>query len=409
VVRVAIIGTGISGTTLALRLQQLGIDTTLFTDRPPSEHRNGRIDNLVARFPATRQRERILGVAHWDDVVGSESIGIDVTVTGTPIAFRGRLDGGVQAVDFRVYLSGLLEDYAARGGSVVVGPLPASAEQLTARSSAHDIFVVAAGRSSPLARSLFPVRPEHSPFASPQRTLVGGLCTGLAASDPPVVSFNIVPGLGEIFSQPFLTRDGVVSSFLVEAVPEGPLDVATGDVESCAGTITELIRTFAPSLACRLDERGISLLGPLDVLAGAITPTVRRGWSRVPDGRLALAIGDAWIVNDPIIGQGANIGSHCAWAMAEALAAATAVDDDLGRRIEERLWSYAGPVTALNNAFLRPPPAHVLDLFLAATEHQAVADAVIEGFADPVRLAHTLASPRTTTALVASATETMAA
>jgi hypothetical protein len=392
-----------------LRLQQLGIDTTLFADRAAPEHRGGRIDNLVARFPSTRQRERVLGVAHWEDVAGSESVGIDVSVTGTPIAFRGRVGGGVQAVDFRVYLSRLLEDYEARGGSLVVGSLPASAEQLVAQSTGHDVVVVAAGRSAPLARSLFPVRAEHSPFVSPQRTLVGGLCTGIAPGDPPVVSFTIVPGAGEIFSQPFLTRNGVVSSFLIEAVPGGPLDVASADLSRCAATTTELIRTYAPSLARRLDARGISLLGPLDVLAGAITPTVRRGWSRLPDGRLALAIGDAWIVNDPIIGQGANIGSHCAWTMAEALAAASAMDDDFGRRIEERLWSYAGPVTAVNNAFLGPPPPHVLELFFAATEHQAVADAVIEGFADPVRLAHTLASPRSTTALVAAANETMAA
>jgi 2-polyprenyl-6-methoxyphenol hydroxylase-like FAD-dependent oxidoreductase len=105
------------------------------------------------------------------------------------------------------------------------------------------------------------------------------------------------------------------------------------------------------------------------------------------------AIGDAWIVNDPILGQGANIGSHCAWVAAQAPAAGPEPDADLGRRLEAEMWAFAGPVTALTNAFLQPPPPHVVELLEAATAQQAVADAFVAGFADPVRLAHLLGTP----------------
>jgi hypothetical protein len=162
-VRTAVIGSGISGVTLALRLQQLGADSTLFVERSPEEQRRGRVENFVARFPATRARERCLGVAHWEELGGSLVRGMDVSVAGTPIHFCGRLGDAAQGVDFREYLSRLVEDYVARGGVTDIGPLPASAAELAARTRGHDAVVVAAGRSAPLTAELFPVRRDRSP------------------------------------------------------------------------------------------------------------------------------------------------------------------------------------------------------------------------------------------------------
>jgi 2-polyprenyl-6-methoxyphenol hydroxylase-like FAD-dependent oxidoreductase len=163
-----------------------------------------------------------------------------------------------------------------------------------------------------------------------------------------------------------------------------------------------LIEEHVPALAARLVPSDFALLGPMDIVSGAIVPTVRHVSARLGDGRLALAIGDAWIVNDPVLGQGANIGSHCAWAVAQAIAAGPRFDDAFARRIDEDLWAFAGPITALTNAFLQPPPAHVLDLLAAASAHQDIADAFATAFADPVMLAHTLLNPLATAALVRS-------
>jgi 2-polyprenyl-6-methoxyphenol hydroxylase-like FAD-dependent oxidoreductase len=403
--RVAIVGSGISGVTLALRLQHLGVDATLLCDRTPDEQRAGRVANLVARFPATRDRERQLGVAHWDTVPPCASQGIDVDVVGTPLAFFGRFDRTAQGIDFRVYLSRLVEDYLARGGRIEVGPLPATPTDLVARTGGHDVVVVAAGRSSGVAGDLFPVRTDRSPYTRPQRRLLGGLYDGVAATDPPAVCFNLVPGVGEIFQQPFLTDRGVFAAVLVEAVPDGPLDPITrfdvaADRRTFAHALLDVLDAYAPKLAGRVDAARFGPIGPLDVLQGAITPTVRAGWAPLPDGRFALAVGDAWIVNDPITGQGANIGSYCAWRMADALHAVGGVDAAFACDLEDELWSYAGPITAWTNALLQPPPEHIVEVLGAATAHQSVADAFANGFADPVRFAAALATPEAAAAFV---------
>lgn len=101
--RIAIAGAGISGLTLALRLQQEGVTTTLYTDKTPEQIRAGRLLNLVARFEPTLTRERQLGVNHWD-FPDFAMFGAHVDVVGTPIAFRGDLDRPARFVDFRIYL-----------------------------------------------------------------------------------------------------------------------------------------------------------------------------------------------------------------------------------------------------------------------------------------------------------------
>jgi 2-polyprenyl-6-methoxyphenol hydroxylase-like FAD-dependent oxidoreductase len=403
--KVAIVGTGISGVTLALRLQQLGVATTLFAERSPAEQRRGRIGNLVARFPATQDRERALGVAHWDEVEGAASWAIAVDVVGTPLGFRGRLDRPARGVDFRVYLSRLVEDYGQRGGAVVTGPPPADQAELVARTAGHDAVVVATGGSSPLAAELFGVRTDRTPAGAPRRRLLGGLYAGVVQDEPPAVSFNLVPGAGEIFQQPFLSERGVVSSILIEAVPGGPLDTISHDAwadgpAAFTGQLLALLDTYAPAIRAMVDAGRFGPLGPRHVLRGSVSPTVRHGGARLPDGRHALALGDAWVVNDPITGQGANIGSHCAWEMASALAGAEAVDEGFAAGLEDELWAFAGPVSGWTNAFLEPPPPHILDLLGQASTRQPVADAFARGFADPACFAAQLATPEGTAALV---------
>jgi hypothetical protein len=65
------------------------------------------------------------------------------------------------------------------------------------------------------------------------------------------------------------------------------------------------------------------------------------------------------------------------------------------------MWAVAGPVTAWSNAFLQPPPPHVVDLLAAATAETAVADALIRGFADPL-MWRRVATPERAAAFLAS-------
>ena len=79
-----------------------------------------------------------------------------------------------------------------------------------------------------------------------------------------------------------------------------------------------------------------------------------------------------------------------------------AYDELFCRQLEERMWLMAGPVTEWSNAFLQPPPAHVLDILGVATADQSVADAWVQGFADPQAMWRRLASPERAHAFLAS-------
>lgn len=166
------------------------------------------------------------------------------------------------------------------------------------------------------------------------------------------------------------------------------------------GTLERLLAVHPPRIAERIDGP-LDLLGPDDLIQAALTPVVRRPWAQLPSGRLAVAIGDAWIANDPITGQGANLGSHCAWVAAHAIAAGGPYDEDFGRRLDDEMWRFAGPVTAWTNAFLQPPPPHVMALLAAAAREQEIASLFFNLFNDRVRMWALLSTPDRVTALAA--------
>jgi hypothetical protein len=120
---------------------------------------------------------------------------------------------------------------------------------------------------------------------------------------------------------------------------------------------------------------------------------VRRAHAVLPSGTLALAIGDAWITNDPLAAQGANLGSHCAWVAADAISGGGPFDTRFGAHVEDAMWEFAGPVTEFSNGLLRPPPPHLVKMITAAGSNQTVANVFASGFADPVRTAAMLADP----------------
>ncbi len=406
---VGIIGSGYSGLTLALRLQQLGVSTTVYAEATPEERRASRLPNTVGRFPHTLARERALGVDYWSGPEdGMDRVQVSV---GPPLslAYEGRLRQPMQATDFRVLLSRLLEEYARRGGAVVFAPRLEAAD-VARRAHRHRLVVVAVGRRS--MSTLFPVDPQRSPYRAPQRLVFAGLFHGLARPPRRAASLNLAPGVGEIVQVTMRTRDGLGTNILVEAVPGGPLEpVATlpPTDEHFLPTLVERLQTYAPAVAARIDPTAFALAGPRDWAQVALTPAVRRAWHLLPSGRLAVAIGDAWITNDPITAQGANLGSHSAWVAAEHIAAGGPFDTAFGRRLEDAMWAYAGPVTASTNAFLQPPPPHAVELLVAAARQPEVADRYVNLFDDPVAMWHTLSSPTGVAAFIAGASQATAA
>lgn len=391
---IGIVGAGISGLHLALRLQQQGVSTTLYAERTPEEMASDPPRNLVARFEHTRARERELGVAHWNEPEYGWHGARVCAIGDVSLDFFGRADPPAECVDFRVYLPRLMADYAERGGATTI--LKPSAEKVAGLAARHALVVVASGART--VAELFARDPARSPYTTPQRVLTAGFYHGISPMPERGMHYQLCPGVADIFSLRILHADGLVHGINLEAVPGGPLEylASLSYPEDPAGFRRALLAGLAehaPPLRERIDEREFDLVRPTDVVQGGVTPTVRAGWAALPGNKYAMAVGDAWVINDPIAGQGANLGSHSAFVLADAIVAGPPYDDDFCRRTEKEMWEFARPVTEWNNAFLAPPPQHAVDLLVAANDDPSVADAFINNFNDPPTMWSALGTP----------------
>jgi 2-polyprenyl-6-methoxyphenol hydroxylase-like FAD-dependent oxidoreductase len=401
---IAIVGAGIAGLHLGLLLRRHGLTATIYTDWTPDQLRRGRLLNNIIRFAPVRDRERELGITRWD-AVDTDTHAVEVFVGGeAPLAFRGRLSRPGSYVDMRLYLPALLEDFAARGGRVVVASV--QPEDVVRLSERHDLVVIASGRGSLL--ELFPRVAECSPYASPKRRLALGYFDGLAPVPSQGVVYVVAPGQGEIFQTATYSFGGKQSALLFEAIPGGAFDKLTrmsynADPARFDALVLELLRAYAPPIYARVDQERFGITRPLDVLQGAIVPTVRRGYAALENGKFVVALGDVHVLNDPLIAQGANTASYAAAVLGEAILGGFTTDELFCRRVEERIWAYAGPVTEWSNAMLQPLPPHVRALLVAATQNQAIADAFADGFADPLPTWELLRDPARVAALLDTA------
>ncbi|GGR74637.1 MULTISPECIES: styrene monooxygenase/indole monooxygenase family protein [Streptomyces] len=403
---IGIVGTGISGLHLALGLRQSGIDATLYTAQDPDGIRSGPPSNFVTRFHSTRERERALGLTEWaSGAYDNAWMHLSVEAPGGP-SFRAELPRPASSVDFRMYLAALLEEYQRRGGDTVLRKVPDRAG-LARLAERHDLVVVAAGRGG--LADTFPRDPARSPYQQAPRHLAGGLFHGVRPPDPPGMTMHMLPGAGEIHAPTYHSFAGQVTAVLVEAVPGGPLSALTdhddqGDPGRFTKELLHLIAAHAPTLHARIDEREFALTRPVDMLRGAVLPMVRHGWARLADDRYALAIGDAWITNDPLTAQGANLGSRLAFQLADALREhGGAYDETFCRTVSDRLWETARPVVDWTNQFIGPPPPRMGTLLTAAAADQRVADAFVARLDDPAAMWRAVGTERGTEEFIAQA------
>ncbi|MFD9595695.1 styrene monooxygenase/indole monooxygenase family protein [Kitasatospora sp. NPDC059973] len=403
---IGIVGTGISGLHLALRLRQFGIDATLYTAQGPDDIRSGPPLNFVTRFDSTRERESALGVTEWSSPA-YDNAWMHLHLEGPDgFSFRGRLPKPASSVDFRMYLAALLEEYQRRGGDPVHLRV-ADRAGLDRLAERHELVVVAAGRGA--LTDVFPRDDARSPYRSAPRRLAGGLFHGVRPPEPAGMTMHMVPGAGEIHAPTYHSFAGQVTAVLVEAVPDGPFAELTGrdhrgDPDGFAKEVLALVTAHAPALRERVDEQDFALARPVDLLQGAVVPVVRRGWAALAGGRYALAVGDAWIANDPLTAQGANLGSELAFLLADVLRAHTGrYDEAFCRAASERMWQRAQPVVDFTNLFIGPPPAHLGTLLGTAAADQRVADAFVAHLDRPAAMWRGLASPEGTDAFIARA------
>lgn len=407
--RVLIVGAGQAGLQLALGLQAHGYDVTVLTDRSAEEVRAGRVLSTQCMFDSALRTERALGLDLWaDEAPRIEGVGVSVAMPDGPrvIDWVGRLDAYAQSVDQRLKMSTWLEVFAGRGGRVELRTVTAADLQHLAGS--YDLVLVASGKG--VLGSLFERDHAHSPHERPQRALAAAYVHGLAPRpehDFPAVRCNVVPGIGEFFVMPALTMSGPCDILLWEAMPGGPADAFDGlrDPAEHLRVTLELMRTFTPWEYDRA-RAGVELTDAGATLAGRFAPVVRRPVGELPGGAAVLGVADVVVTNDPVTGQGANNAAKCAAVYLEAILAHgdKPFDRDFQQAAFDGFWEIAGPVTTWSNAMLAPPPPHVLDLLVAAGEHQAVADRFANNFNDPADVARWYLDPDRAAAYLASVT-----
>ncbi|RKT20118.1 2-polyprenyl-6-methoxyphenol hydroxylase-like FAD-dependent oxidoreductase [Streptomyces sp. 1114.5] len=405
--RVLIVGAGQAGLQLALGLQSHGYDVTVLTDRSAEEVRAGKVLSSQCMFDSALRTERELGLDLWaEEAPRIEGVGLSVTGPDAArvIDWVGRLDAYAQSVDQRLKMSTWLETFAGRGGRVELRKVTAADVEHLAGS--YDLVLVASGKGA--LGSLFERDHAHSPHDRPQRALAAAYVHGLGPRpehDFPAVRCNAVPGIGELFVVPALTVSGPCDILLWEAVPGGPADAFDGlrDPAEHLRVTLELMKTFTPWEYDRA-RAGVELTDAGATLAGRFTPVVRRPVGELPGGVAVLGVADVVVTNDPITGQGANNAAKCAAVYLAAILAHgdKPFDRDFQQAAFDTFWEIAGPVTTWSNAMLAPPPPHVLDLFVAGSRYQAVADRFANNFNDPADVDRWYLDPAKAAAYLAS-------
>jgi hypothetical protein len=412
---VAVVGAGVGGLHLSLRLQQLAVPVTVYADRTPDEMRAGpRLMNTAGHWVPTREREAQLGVNHWDDEFPRVAA-LNVRVTGDmPLGFSADLGQGPIAVDYRVSMARLLEDFVERGGNVVYGAV--ARESFEELSERHDLLVISSGRGT--MTELFPKIEERSPYGRPQRVLQISACRGVdIGTGTSSINYELVPGVGELLLFPYLTADGQFTIVYISAAADGPVpemldaDLAGNEARDELNAVFQrVVTSYFPVSAEHVDWGTFSTVGPRYDIAGALTPTVRRPFAQLENGRWVLAVGDVHTVNDPLLGQGANSASASAFIVGDAIAEDSFdFDEAWCARVADRMWERAGAAVGFTNTLLQvPPPPQVVEVLATASQSHEMAETVGEFFGDPKLAWNVLATPtRTRNAIKAIAGDDM--
>ena len=383
---IGIVGAGIAGLHLALYLQKHGVDATLITDRAPEDYRNSRLLNTVAHHHVTIAREDYLGVNHWTDPKDHYYYHDHAFNFPQPLSFRGDFSRPSRAVDYRIYLPVLMNDFMRRGGKIEYRRIDAS--DIGPLVDRFDLLVVSTGKG-PLGQ-LFTYRPEHTPYSQPQRRLCVGLYTGVRQPDPMNVTLSVSPGHGEMIVIPTITFDGVANALLMENVPGGDMEeLATlnydDDPKHFLSVLLGKLEKHHPTTYDRIDTSRFGLAQPQDLLQGGVVPTVRNTVVEFDGGKCAIALGDVHSIVDPMMGQGANVASYAAFVLGEAIVNSDVLDARFCEKVDLKRQDRVLAAARWTNIMLQPPSEALGMLIGTMSQNPALANEFTENFNYPDR------------------------
>jgi 2-polyprenyl-6-methoxyphenol hydroxylase-like FAD-dependent oxidoreductase len=398
---IGIVGAGIGGLHLALYLQRHGIAATVLTDRAPEQYAASRLMNTVAHHAVTVAREDELGVNHWDDpAVIYHHHDHFFNFPDGGLLFRGTFERPSRAVDYRLYLPALMKDFEDRGGRIEYVSI--QDDDVPALVSRFDLLVVSTGKGA-LGR-MFEHRPELSPYSQPQRLLCVGLYDGVDhgspdGADPRGVTLSVSPGHGEMIVIPTLSFGGMKTALLMENIPGGDMaELASlnhdADPAGFRQTILDKLEKHHPHTYHRIDTHRFGLAQPLDLLQGAVVPTVRKSAVAFDGDRFAIALGDVHAVVDPLMGQGANMASFAAFELGKAIVDAVAFDARFVEAVDRARENRVLAASCWTNLMLRPPSEAMGRLIFSMAQDRALCDEFTDNFNYPERQWDRLASDR---------------
>jgi len=381
---IGIVGAGIAGLHLGLRLQRLGIACTIIADKTPEQVAAAQLTNMVVHWPTTLGRERVLGVYHWPTSEHGFSLLHQVIQTAERIEIHSRASQPARAVDYRIYLPQLMADFAERGGRLEVSTL--DAKDIGRIAERFDLVVVAMPGNG--FQHLFARDDANSPYSSPQRYYLAGLYHGFRSAGSRSATLSIAPGHGEAVSFPCLSRTGLVTALAIMKPQRDALAMLRvlssrpGRPGYCAALLRELERLH-PSIYGQIDTSRFGLQGADDLAQAAVTPVVRRPYLDLGAGKYAIALGDVHVTVDPLMAQGANIGSYSAFVLADAIVEADVFDLAFCHEVERCRSARILGASRWTNACLQPPDKTRVELMVAMSRDQQRADEYLDNFNRP--------------------------
>lgn len=389
--KVGIIGAGTAGLHLGLYLRKHDVDVTIFTDRKPDEYAGMRLLNTVAHHAVTIARENELGVNHWpDEEYGYFGHHYFIGIKPQPLQFYGDLHSASRAVDYRIYQPRLMEDFMNVGGKIEYRDI--RNDEVPSVSKNFDVLVVCSGKG-PFGQ-MFQHEPAHSPFDRPQRALCVGIFKGIQQRPTRAVTMHFSPGAGEMIEIPTTTFNGMQNALVIENIPGGDLEILAktkydDDPKAFMKLLLGKLRQHYPACAERIDEKEFDLAnGPLDILQGGVTPTVRKSHAQLEGGKLAIALGDVQATVDPVLGQGANMASYAAWILGEEIVKQDVYDDRFVEHVNQRRNDRVLGATRWTNFMmtnLKAMPEEFQKFIGTLFHYRALADEFTDNFNYPER------------------------
>ena len=378
---IAIVGAGQSGLLLAIVLKKHGYNISLYNHETPESIINGNIRSSQAIFNTALDIERKYNLNFWDGICPNNSYLAFFLKSHTQgisdIKWTGCLDKPFQSVDQRLKLFSWIKEYIRIGGRLFIESVNLS--DLNTISENNDLTIIASGKGD--LRNLFEIDNEKNQFKTPQRNLTLLYVKGMAPSENQGVKINIIPGIGEYFTLPGLSYNGICEMMLFEGIPGSDMSELSKiqSEDQILYNAKSILKKYVHQEYDRCTD--IYLSDDKAYLSASITPTIRKPISLLSNGKYVLGIGDCIVLNDPISGQGANTAIRCVEVyLNEIINHHEDFSNSWMQETFDKFWEFAQWPVTWGNMLLRKPEQHILSLLAHAQTSKNLANTIANGF-----------------------------